>query len=402
MVATWVCCQLGAREHYSIPRALQGRQRLGCLITDAWASGRSIFDLLPATRGRERFHPDLSTAAVCAYNLRSIAFEAVTRPLVSGWPMIERRNTWFQRRALQALRDYCRRKPTGPMVLFAYSYAARRLFELAKQEGWTTVLGQIDPGPFEERLVGRLHEVSTEESSWTPAAASYWEDWRREVALSDHIVVNSEWSRRALASEGVPEEKLRMVPLVYEAPDGAKEFRRVYPRVFDESRPLRVLFLGQVNVRKGLSELLPAMLAVADLPVEFHFVGPMQIGIPAALLDNPRVRWHGPVSRSVAAEYYRGADVFLFPTLSDGFGITQLEAQAWRLPVIASPYCGDVVRHLENGYLLPAVTPTEIEKAIRWMLANPEDLARMSAASGVEARFSLARVGQQLDALVQE
>jgi glycosyltransferase involved in cell wall biosynthesis len=222
------------------------------------------------------------------------------------------------------------------------------------------------------------------------------------VVLADHIVVNSEWSRRALAAEGVPEEKLRTVPLVYEASAGAKEFRRVYPRVFDESRPLRVLFLGQVNVRKGLAELLPAMLAMTDLPVEFHFVGPMQIGVPAALLGSPRVRWHGPVSRSVAAEYYREADVFLFPTLSDGFGITQLEAQAWRLPVIASPYCGDVVRHLENGYVLPAVTPAEIEKAIRWMLANPEGLARMSAASGVETRFSLARVGEQFDALLSE
>jgi glycosyltransferase involved in cell wall biosynthesis len=42
--------------------------------------------------------------------------------------------------------------------------------------------------------------------------------------------------------------------------------------------------------------------------------------------------------------FYERADLFLFPTLSDGFGLTNLEAQAWSLPIVASRFCGEVVR----------------------------------------------------------
>ena len=69
----------------------------------------------------------------------------------------------------------------------------------------------------------------------------------------------------------------------------------------------------------------------------------IQIAVPADLRDHPQVRWAGTVSREDTARYYRDADVFLFPTYSDGFGLTQLEAQAWKLPIIASVFCGAVV-----------------------------------------------------------
>ena len=38
----WLCCQLGAREHYAIPRALFRIGMLGCLVTDAWVPPSSV------------------------------------------------------------------------------------------------------------------------------------------------------------------------------------------------------------------------------------------------------------------------------------------------------------------------------------------------------------------------
>jgi glycosyltransferase involved in cell wall biosynthesis len=63
--------------------------------------------------------------------------------------------------------------------------------------------------------------------------------------------------------------------------------------------------------------------------VEFTFVGPIQISMPTDLLNRPRERWLGPAPHRATNAFYRNADVFLFPTFSDGFGLTQLEAQAW-------------------------------------------------------------------------
>jgi glycosyltransferase involved in cell wall biosynthesis len=78
--------------------------------------------------------------------------------------------------------------------------------------------------------------------------------------------------------------------------------------------------------------------------------------LTGSVYPSVHVRWIGSVPREDAARFYRDADVFLFPTFSDGFGLTQLEAQAWKLPVIATKFCGDVVEDGKNGYLLPEIT----------------------------------------------
>ena len=135
------------------------------------------------------------------------------------------------------------------------------------------------------------------------------------------------------------------MPLAYERPPESVAFRRRYPSSFSSTRPLRVLFLGQVNLRKGVEPLLDAIRLLSGEPIEFTFVGPVQISIPADLRNNRQVHWHGPAPRPATGQFYKDADVFLFPTFSDGFGLTQLEAQAWKLPVITTRFCGEVVEH---------------------------------------------------------
>jgi glycosyltransferase involved in cell wall biosynthesis len=87
--------------------------------------------------------------------------------------------------------------------------------------------------------------------------------------------------------------------------------------------------------------------------------------------------------------------VFLFPTLSDGFGLTQLEAQAWKLPVIASRHCGDVVRRGVNGVMLDEVSGQAIADAIRECVMNPPRLLSMSRNARASS-FSLDRVRHEL------
>ena len=82
---------------------------------------------------------------------------------------------------------------------------AEEIFKFAKDRGWRTVLGQIDPGPAEERIVADLDNTSAiKHKHWEPAPADYWKRWRNECALADKIVVNSEWSKDALLGEGCP------------------------------------------------------------------------------------------------------------------------------------------------------------------------------------------------------
>ena len=85
--------------------------------------------------------------------------------------------------------------------------------------------------------------------------------------------------------------------------------------------------------------------------------------------------------RGLAGEvgtYYRNADVFILPTHSDGFALTQLEAQVYGLPVFASHRCGDVVLDGVNGRLIDPITPEAIAALVRWAIAHPHLLEIMS------------------------
>jgi len=490
----WLVCQIGAREHYSVARGLQRAGRLGALVTDFWLPPGAMAGHLPgARRLADRFHPDLASATVHAGNARMLGFELLARVQKrQGWQRVLARNALFQREALKVLAAYSehlarltplgtsgraqRSRPTdlrsptsvpcplSPVpCLFSYSYAALDLFRHAKQRGWQTVLGQIDPGPGEAAIVRRLRAQHPE---WvgpgeTSPPDAYWEQWREECALADRIVVNSAWSRSLLIDAGIEAAKIEVVALAFEEEevvgcqlsvvrDCEFEPRRSAqaPQTTDNGQrttlqsPLRVLWLGQVNVRKGIQDLAAAakMLdeaagrhgfvdagtkkwngggqdaratvdrascpepssaksrthrtTLARTPVRIDVVGPHG-PLPAGLSNN--MVFHGAVARSEVGGWYDQADVFVLPTHSDGFALTQLEAMAHGLPVIATPCCGDVVEEGVNGWLVPAGDPQALAERMRWIAENPGALEPMRhAARLTAAKFGLERMVEAL------
>ena len=405
-ITKWLCCQLGAREHYAIPRALFRSSLLDRVVTDAWVPPSSFLAKLFGSRLADRFHNELRDAPVIAFNSSLILFETLTRTRdLTDWQKIIARNRWFQRKVVSYLR--CSQLSTfnSQPVLLSYSYTALEPFQHAKSQGWKTVLMQIDPGPEEERIVAeevvRVPELA---GDWQPAPAEYWASWRKECELADRIVVNSEWSRDGLICSGVPREKVSIIPLAYETPDvgGQKSevgAARLYPDGFTNERPMRLLFLGQVNLRKGVARLLEAARMLRDEPVEFWMVGPVQIANAETLTRDVRTKWFGPVTRKQAAERYRAADIFILPTLSDGFAITQLEAQAYGLPVISSKFCGRVVQGGRNGLILKEPSAACTAAAIRDCIADPTRLQNFAAASRVANEFTIDALAQRLQEL---
>ena len=162
---------------------------------------------------------------------------------------------------------------------------------------------------------------------------------------------------------------------------------------------MRVLFLGLINLRKGVARLLEAARILRDEPVEFWLVGPVEIANASTISDGGRVKWFGPATRKQAAEFYRRADLFLLPTLSDGFAITQLEAQAHGLPIIVSKTCGKVVENGLNGIILDEPSAACIAHAVRDSIAGPDRLEKLASASGVRDKFAIEALANQLQRL---
>ena len=398
--AQWICCQLGAREHYAVPRALHRLGRLRMMITDAWTRPGSPLSHIPGDLPRrlaERTHPDLDSADV-----RDLTRSLVKQELDwrfrrrADWDLLMARNEWFQSAVVSVLKE-AETRPAERIALFAHSYSAREIFRFAKSKGWITVLGQIDPGEEHFKIVRRLADAAPQ---YGPAPAGppieYFEQWREECALADHIAVNSAWSREAVMRAGVASDKLHVVPLAYE--DGAAPAAAVhaYPERFTCERPLRLLFVGSVSVVKGAAQLLEAMSLLRDLAVTATLVGARGMEIPAAWANLPAVRLVGAVPRGEIAGYYDASDALIFPSHSDGFGMAQIEAQAAGLPIVASPHCGRVVADGVNGIVLPDVSAHAIAAAVRSLLQQPSRLTEFSRQAVAVSAAGLAQLGSAL------
>lgn len=389
----WCVFQIGAREHYAVPRALSAVGERYLLFTDYWAKNSSSFRLPESLA--QRTHPDIPDDRAFGHNRGLLRLEAMSRlQRTAAWEQIEARNAWFQRSARQTfLRQL--KKFDRPPVVFAYSYAALDILKAAKAEGCVTVLGQIDPGPFEFELVMSLYERAGRVLAEQPSA-QYWDAWREECAVADRIVVNSEWSKSGLQKAGVEESKLAVIPLAYEPEPGFDSRARrseTPPNTFSAARPLQVLFLGQLVVRKGILELAEAIRMMRGLPVYWTFVGGGEQWALDTLQSLPQTRVFGSVTRAETAHFYKEADLFILPTHSDGFALTQLEALSHGLPVVTSRYCGDVVENGLTGSVIPTVTPESIRKAIEAYLKNPEKLTKTQQATLNLERFSLESMG---------
>jgi glycosyltransferase involved in cell wall biosynthesis len=232
--------------------------------------------------------------------------------------------------------------------------------------------------------------------------------WRKaEWALSDAIMVNSQWTFDALVQQGLPADKIHIIPLAYEAKDSSEEPSAVPLK--PDSEPLRVLFLGQVNLRKGIPYLIEAAKLLKTENIQIDIAGPIAIADQFVVKAPPNVRFHGAVTRDRVREFYKRADVFVLPTISDGFALTQLEAMAHGLPVITTPNCGRVVTEGLDGFVIPPRDAAALANCLRTLLEDPERLqamreaAQLAVVAGLADDTDVGRVAQRVaDAAADE
>ena len=382
---SWTAIQLGSREHYAIPIALQASGVLDRCVTDTWLSevASNLFrPFLPSLAARRS--SQLPDSKVVSNTLGRLMIDARMRARGrTYWDSILERNEWFGGWAAK------QGAKVGSSTVFSYSYTARLPFADAKRRDTLCILGQIDPGPREDEVV--LEATKSYRHLAPPADRApqkYWDLWREEIATADKIVVNSPWSAKLLVEAGVDAAKLVEIPLVYEPPESSGgsiqsadfSVSACQHVSVSRSRPrLRALFLGSVILRKGVGQLFDAIKMLKNEPVDFTFAGPIGVRMPDEISGLPNVRLLGPVDKATAEKLYRDSDVFLFPTLSDGFGLTQLEALGHGLPVIASTHCGQIAEDRVNGLVLPEVTPEAIADAIMQLVRDRDFMDRLKA-----------------------
>jgi glycosyltransferase involved in cell wall biosynthesis len=204
----------------------------------------------------------------------------------------------------------------------------------------------------------------------------------REYALADSVIVLSSFARESFVTEGIAPRRLRLLllgaSLALFRPSHAGVNTRIQRILAGD--PLRVLYVGSLSYRKGLLDLSEIARVLSQSGFRFQLVGPQ----PA---ETRRLRFElrnwatltPQQPQSSLPSSYSWGDVFLFPTVEDGYPQVLAQAAAAALPILTTTNCSgpDIVHEGESGWVLPIRCPTAFVERLRWCDAHRAELAAM-------------------------
>ena len=207
---------------------------------------------------------------------------------------------------------------------------------------------------------------------------------QREYQLADRIVVLSTFAYQSFVAEDIRPEKLRFLPLgtemsAFRPTSAVAASRRA--RVLSGAR-LRVLYVGGISWRKGFADLREIVRQIAG-QFEFRFVGPVwpEARDAVAAIEKQAEFISKKPQRELPAEYAWG-DVFIFPTIEDGYAVVVAQASAAGLPILTTPNCcgPDLIQEGRTGWILPIRDSRAFIARLQWCDTHREALADIADA----------------------
>lgn len=198
-----------------------------------------------------------------------------------------------------------------------------------------------------------------------------------EFETADAVLCPSEFVRASFIEQGIPAERILKVPYGFTPQLAAA------PAVSRRSG-FRVLYVGQISVRKGLRYLFQAFAKLKHPAKELWIVGPRTAVTGIADLQPPAgTKFLGVLKGDALASAYQSATVFVLPSVEEGLGLVAGEALSFGLPVIATVNTGamDLFSEGVEGFHVPVRDPAAIAEKLQMLADDPELLARMSAAA---------------------
>jgi len=367
---------LGARDYYQVAIALYERGLLGRLITDFYGlrwfrrlSARRISPDLPASKVRSSW-----PHAAGLYLLRGMRFNTPRRYLVDfSFGFFAALFTWM-----------------GPNRAIVYSYYLEgfcAFYRLIRSRPQRLICFQVHPTPwFINSIVAQdsLKFAGYCATRLSPDIEATFDErdyrrYRRAIAMCHGVIAASQITIRSVFDGGAGS-----LPFCI-APYGSR--LAVNPQTAvsaaASTEPIRILTVCQLTQRKGMHWAFEAMRRLS--PQE-------QAGYQWTVVSNlvdPKLAALKPDNASIVrdlshrqlTELMRSADVFLLPSLIEGFGLVYVESLSQGTPIVYTANTGaqDICTAGVHGFCVPISDLESLVALLRRELADRQRLSAMRA-----------------------
>jgi glycosyltransferase involved in cell wall biosynthesis len=197
-----------------------------------------------------------------------------------------------------------------------------------------------------------------------------------DIREMDYRILMSEFTKRTYVEAGYPADRIFIAHIDVDT-------ERFAPVEKEEKGPFQALYLAHTQPLKGLHYLLDAWESLSLPDAELQIIG-MFTDMPPELSDRYLSRIEKNKSIKYMAgthtpeEYLRNASVFVFPSLTEGFGRVTLEAMSCGLPVITTEHATGLVEDGKTGYVIPIRNSAIIAEKLKYLYENRDVLKKMS------------------------
>lgn len=211
-------------------------------------------------------------------------------------------------------------------------------------------------------------------------SAAMLERIEEEYQLADRIRVYSPWGKASMQNGGVPAPKIHVLRQVV-------NLERFHPRFEDATRglqaasrgPLRVCYVGSLDLRKGFVYLLRAIRALGAKSIRLRMAGATGDANCRKLLARESAGLEVVVEPGNSIPVYQESELLVIPTLEDGLPFVLVEGLACGLPVIVTDQAGaaECVEPGRSGWVVPAAEVEPLSAALEDALVRRNDLPEM-------------------------
>ncbi len=374
----------GARDSYQLAWALAEHDLLDRLYTDLfWPAENRMANAV--ARRWPGFHRQALQRSAPEIPFRRIKLN-VARGLLSLLVERVRRipaklRRWAHRSADAALgRAAGRRAARAHEGLVSYSYYG---YDAMRAYRRPAMLFQVHPHPATmrrlllEELAAHPDCAESLEQEWELSLPEQdFEHLVAEPRLASRYLAASSFTKQTLVEHGADPEAITVIPYGVDL----DRFQPGPPRPAPTAASkLQLLFVGRINQRKGVKYLLEALKSFSPDEVELTICGRVvdslslfrDAGFPVNIRPN--------VSGDDLVRAYQSADLFLFPSVAEGFAQVLLESLACGLPILSTTHTAapDLITEGREGFIVEPRRPDLLVERIRWCLAHRGDLHAM-------------------------